>query len=244
MTKRTKNYTYSPHGFTLLETLTSIAILALVIIGPLSVIMSSSSYARQTKDVVIATYLAEESIELLQNQYDSLYLFCKNEPTHALCETETEESGGQIAWRVFKERLGAIDGYPSCYLSINPDGCSFDYLDMTKGTTTTPPRYTSNDTECPFLVGVVTPLDEGEGPSEESLYTYACAGLPEHITGSTTNTQFKRTVFVTQVPTFEGGFPEESQYNDDLRVTAEIEFKGVNGLTQVQRIIRFFHARP
>ncbi len=232
----------SSKAFTLLETLTSIAILSLVIIGPLTVIMGSSGYARQTKDVMVATYLAEESIELLQNQYDSLYLFCKNQSGDPLCETETEEVSGQVAWRLFKERLGSVDGYPSCYTSENPSGCSFDYLDMTAPSTTTPPRYVVSGEECPFLTGVIT--DVGGEERDESLYTYACAGLPSHITGSTTNTQFTRRVLVEQVPTFETALPQNEQYNDDLRVTAQIEFKGVNGVTQVQKIVRFFHARP
>ena len=67
-------------AFTLLETLTSIAILSFVIVGPLTVIMGSSSYARQTKDVMVATYLAEESEKILQNQYETLYIDCKNQP--------------------------------------------------------------------------------------------------------------------------------------------------------------------
>lgn len=228
-------------AFTLLETLTSIAILSFVIVGPLTVIMGSSSYARQTKDVMVATYLAEESVELLQNQYDTLYIYCKNQPADTFCATSTGEVGGQIAWRLFKERLGAVDGYPSCYVNANPSGCSFDYLDMSGEATTTPPRYVVNDTECPFLVGVATPIVGGDG---ESLHTYACTGIPAHITGTVDVMTFARSVFIEQIPTFESSLPEEEQYNDDLRVTAQIKFKGVNGVTQTQKIVRFFHARP
>lgn len=241
MQKCTHNKIGYLKAFTLLETLTSIAILSFVIIGPLSVIMGSSSYARQTKDVMIATYLAEESVELLQNQYDTLYIYCKNQPADPFCATSTGEVGGQIPWRLFKERLGAIDGYPSCYSNSNPDGCSFDYLDMAGGATTTPPRYSVNDVECPFLVGVTTPIVGGDG---ETLYTYACAGVPAHITGSVSVMNFVRSVSVEQIPTFESSLPEDEQYNDDLRVTAQIKFKGVNGVTQTQKIVRFFHARP
>lgn len=228
-------------AFTLLETLTSIAILSLVIIGPLTVIMGSSSYARQTKDVMVATYLLEESVELLQNQYDTLYIYCKNQPSDPFCATSTGEVGGQIPWRLFKERLGAIGGYPSCYSASNPGGCSFDYLDMAGGATTTPSRYLVSGVECPFLVGVTTPIVGGDG---ENLYTYACSGIPAHINGSVSIMNFARSVFVEQIPTFEGSLPQDQQYNDDLRITAQIKFKGVNGVTQTQKIVRFFHARP
>jgi prepilin-type N-terminal cleavage/methylation domain-containing protein len=165
-------------AFTLLETLVSLAILALVIVGPLAVISSSSGYARQTKDGIVATYLAEEAIELLQNQYASLYIFCKNQPSDPLCVTSSGETAGQIAWRLFKERLSSSGGQPSCFLkhedgsSDNPFGCSYDLIDFSGDITSEPPvRYVSSDNECRYLAGASStiPLSSARYP-----YAYVC----------------------------------------------------------------------
>jgi type II secretory pathway pseudopilin PulG len=239
----------SVKGFTLLETLTSIAILSFVIIGPLSVIISSSSYARQTKDVIVGTYLAEEAIELLQNQYDSLYIYCKNHQDQAdpLCGTVTNETPGEITWRLFKERLGPVGGQPTCYA---PSKCAFDFQDMTGDPTVTPPRYTYSGpgaTECPYLVAVTRVITGGEGQPAETLQTYACKGVPAHITGGTvSNTQFARSISVEQASTFsfESTLPQAEQYNDDLRISSEVTFKGVNGVSKSVKVTRFFHRRP
>jgi prepilin-type N-terminal cleavage/methylation domain-containing protein len=154
-------------GFTLLETLVSVGILALVIVGPLAAIMNSSSYARQTKDAMVATYLAEEAIELLQNQYDSLYVYCKKNSGVDPCNTTGSETAGQTAWRVFKERLNAGGGQPSCFLSghvsdpsviANPDGCSYDFEHLIGDITVNPTRYVSSDDECLYLVGASTTI--------------------------------------------------------------------------------------
>ncbi len=244
------NFTVSNKAFTLLETLTSITILSLVLIGPLSVIISSSSYARQTKDVITATYLAEEVVELLQNQYDSMYIYCRNHQDQAdpVCSTATNETSGQIAWRLFKEKLGPVNGAPSCY---SPSKCSFDFQDMLASPTTTPVRYGFSDygaTECPYLVAVnrvITPATGGQ--SAETVQTYACKGVPGHLSGGTvSNVQFARSLSVEQLPTFsfESFLPQDQQYNDDLRITSEVSFKGFNGVTKSVKIVRFLHARP
>lgn len=232
-------------GFTLLETLTSIAILGLILIGPLTVIIGSSTYAKQTKEVMTATYLAEEAIELLQNQYDSLYIFCKNNAADPYCVTSTGEIGGQIPWRLFKAKLGALNGQPSCYLSDNPNGCNFDYLEMMATSTSTPVRHSANSLECNQIVGVATLYTDGVGGQiyPVILNTYMCNGT-DHGTGSITGVRFSRKVTVEQLPTFEGSTPVDSQYNDDLRVKSLVEFRGANGVSKKIEVVRFFHARP
>jgi type II secretory pathway pseudopilin PulG len=66
-------------GFTLIETLVSTFVITMVILGPLTVASNASSYARITKDTLTATYLAQEAIELLRHQQDSIYIRCVQE---------------------------------------------------------------------------------------------------------------------------------------------------------------------
>lgn len=260
---------YSKHiqGFTLLETLTAVAILATIIVGPLAVIVSSSSYARQTKDAVVATYLAEESIELLENQYDSLYLLCKKQPENVLCTPLTGENSGNTSWRLFKERLnskdhlGVSNGQPSCFLKMedgsddNIYGCSYDYQSMVGDITTVPVRYVANTSECPYLVELITSkvvdgIPGGEDreavpTSVKSLHTYVCKGVESHTSAgvlATTTKTYSRSVFIEQLPTFETG-SMFTQYNDDLRIISQVKYKGVNGVTYSARVVRFMHAQ-
>ncbi len=168
-------------GFTLLETLASISMLSLIIIGPLSVTIGSSGYARLTKDTIVATYLAEEAIELLQNQYDSLYIYCKKYASSTLpggyCATTgtPETTTGQTAWRLFKNKLSssAASGAPllggkTCYLpkgsspgystdsTLNIHGCSFDYIHMQATSTQESSKHDASTSNCKYLMPVAT----------------------------------------------------------------------------------------
>lgn len=230
-------------GFTLLETLTSIAILSLVIIGPLAAIINSSSYARQTKDTMVANYLAEEGVELLQNQYDSLYVFCKKQPSDPFCTPlDPYETAGQIAWRLFKSRM--VDngvGFPSCFVngtSINPDGCSYDLVTMIGDITQIPSRYVSTDTTCSDLV------DASSTILGINRHVYICKGVPSHLSGAVLGTKtFSRKVSIEWLPTFESS-PMLSQYDDDLRVTSSVTYRARNGYTTTSTTTRFMHSQP
>lgn len=278
-------------GFTLLETLASVAVLSLVIIGPLSVTISSSGYARLTKDTIVATYLAEEAIELLQNQYDSMYIFCKKNASSTepggYCDPAgtTETSTGQTAWRLFKDKLSGAGGQVTCFLpkgennsypgnqAGNANGCAFDYVNLQASSTEPLVRYDAASSDCKYLVPVSTSTsvslpvtsgggqygsntgDEGEGSggNQEHEYevvtatttSYICKGVQEHAPsgGKVLAKEYVRTITIDQVPTFETGNQNE-QYNDDLRITSNVQFKGLNGLTHNIKITRFMHARP
>jgi type II secretory pathway pseudopilin PulG len=230
-------------AFTLLETLASVTILVFVVIGPLTTILNSSAYARQSKDVMVASYLADEATELLQNQYDSIYIYCKNNPADVLCTPGVTpagdtESNGQLSWKLFKARFGAIDSYHvSC---IYPLTCAYDYTDMTAPINQNPERYTTTGTECPYVVPVktTTPVPGALDGATTDIYTYACAGQPSHTVGTVGATRFTRSVTMQSIGTF------DATYNDDVRVTSQVQFKGLNGLTRSVKVIRFFHARP
>ncbi len=272
-----KFFNTQTQGFTLLETLASIAILSLVIIGPLSVTISSSGYARLTKDTIVATYLAEEAIELLQNQYDSLYVYCRKNASSTdvggLCyPTALEANTGQTSWRIFKDRLSGISGQPTCYLPKNnsgtgsypsnapgnPNGCSFDYQDMQASSTETLVRYNSLSNDCKHMIPISTSTSQyvyttGNGPSQTSGYaltlatstSYVCSGVPAHLPslGIVQPKQYVRSVTIDQIATFETVDANE-QYNDDLRVTSSVSFKGLNGVSHTIKVARFMHARP
>ena len=247
-------------AFTLLETLASIAIISLVIVGPLSVLSSSSSYARQTKDVIIATYLAEEAIELLQNQYDSIYIYCNKNPTAtdpgSLCEPATtpiaETTTGQTAWRVFKERLSSPSAQLSCFKDENADGCTYNATDMIGEITLTPPtRYKAGSGECPRLIKVSKQVitretgGAGNGDLFVTRSSYVCSGGSISAGGAVADTSksFSRSISVEHLPTFETAPLKEEQYNDDLRITSEVTFRSINGRSNTLRVTRFMHAR-
>jgi prepilin-type N-terminal cleavage/methylation domain-containing protein len=246
----------SKRGFTLLETLASVAILTITIIGPLSVVITSSSYARQTKDTIVATYLAEDSIELLQNQFDSLYIYCSKMSSSSLCTPASlTETPNQISWRLFKNRFSNASSSltSSCYENQKPSnqatpGCSFDYSGVTSFPTTTPILYRSDDTaSCAYLAedikDVIVAGSDGNSYLPEQRKTYKCKPSGS---GSGSKT-YARSVSIKQLPTFEGvtdGGPSLNQYNDDLLITSTVTFKSYNGLSRSVNVTRFMHSRP
>ncbi len=232
-------------GFTLLETLASIGILALVIIGPLAVIVNSSSYARKTKDTIVATHLAEEAMELIQNQYDSLYVFCQEESNTCLhTDVYPNETAAQATWRIFKERFTATSSQPSCYIVDNPSGCAFDFLNMKGDITTVPERYVATASECSSIGEFVSPVTQGGVPVDRHMYL--CKGVPAHIPPSAVASakNFRRSITVEKLPAaFESTLPEDEQYYDDLRVTTRVSYQTLNGASSTVAITRFMHAR-
>ena len=53
-------------SFTLIETLVAIAILVVSVMAPLAVASSSYFQARAARDQVVATYLAQEAVEMVR----------------------------------------------------------------------------------------------------------------------------------------------------------------------------------
>ena len=65
-------------GFTLIETLLATMIISMVILGPLTVSITSSAYAKDTKKVITANYLAHEGLELVRFKRDSVFVECQS----------------------------------------------------------------------------------------------------------------------------------------------------------------------
>jgi len=68
---RSKFFSKSGAGFTLVETLVAISVLLLSIAGPLTIATRSLLSARFARDQVTAFYLAQEATELIRNQRDN-----------------------------------------------------------------------------------------------------------------------------------------------------------------------------
>lgn len=225
-TDKYKKQSLQMRGFTLVETLVSTMIITLVILGPLTLASNASSYARLTKDTLIATYLAQESIELLRHQQDSVYIRCI-QATTVSCTAIDNETPQEVAWRTFKARLGSNGQGASCYFTENPTGCSYDFIDMTSNQDYDPTKYASDQTSCDLLA------------LQTSTSLYVCNGARGADEDSIPS-RFSRSVSITSISTITG---TDEAYNDDLRVTVTITFKMTNGYTRQLQVVDFLHAR-
>ncbi len=213
-------------AFTLVETLVATMIISLVILGPLTVAINASTYARQTKDIMTATYLAQEATELLRHLQDSIYLKCVSDTSIAntVCLPQVDSNGiyeipRQTAWRVFKSFLSSG---VSCF---DLTGCSYDFISVTSNENVAPTKYLPSSNLCSTL-------------SIMNNYNYVCSGA--NGSGGTV-TSFSRSVFVETISTFSGN---DSTYNDDLRVSVAVTFKKQNGYNRTVKLVDFLHARP
>ena len=243
-------------AFTLLEVLASLSIVTLVILGPLSSSVNSASFARQTKDVMTSTYLAEEALELLHYQYDSLYLACANDRdacSSLFVPTLDGETSGGKAWRLFKKRLqnsNLLDGTVSCF---DVNGCSYDFLDMRNATNITDPKkYSPTGNYCPKLSLVRSAVI---GTVDGIRNYYVCSGITMADYSSLVDTPlsikktaYSRKVFVESKVTFNEGVTSTAPanlelYHDDLLITATVSFRRANGVVRNIKVVDFLHAR-
>ncbi|MDD4989445.1 MAG: hypothetical protein PHV42_03410, partial [Candidatus Pacebacteria bacterium] len=211
----------------------------LVILGPITSAVNSSSFSRQTKDVMVSTYLAVEATELLHYQYDSLYLQCAN--NKEACDSATvpnvgSETPGEKAWRLLKARL--YDATPPSVSCFDVTGCSYDFLNMLDATSTTAPsKYSPTGAECSKLSRVTDVFNT------LSNNYYVCSGVPSHIVGVAHPTAYSRKVNVVSKATFPESGPSSGWYNDDLIVTSSVSFRRSNGVMRTIQIVDFLHAR-
>jgi hypothetical protein len=240
-------------AFTLLEVLTSLSIVTLVIMGPLTFSVNSAAFSKQSKDVLTSMYLAQESLELLHFQYDTLYIACSR--TKDACDDGIPllpgESLGGKAWRLFKTRLAdTSSGSASCF---SAGGCAFDFLDMTEVISVTPPKkYDPAGTMCPKL-SIVESVVNGYDTTVRNYYV--CSSIDQSDTlrlkdnhFNVKKTAYGRVVKVESVPTFtETNAPTPPAnlglYQDDLIITSTVSFRKSNGVMRDIKVVDFFHPR-
>jgi Tfp pilus assembly protein PilV len=241
----------SIQAFTLIETLIALTVITITIMGPLSVAITTSSYSKNTKDVITANYLAHEGVELVRLKRDSVYLECENDT--ATCPpisfaAANMENLSQTAWRTFKERMrdsvNPTYGLQlSCFTDDNPDGCSFDVLGMVQTGSQTGQRLSSLDTGCSSLF-VDNRLDQttynpsGVGVTDR-VYLCANTGLALGYADS----GFRRVIKLTSVsPQYASSF--QRTYEDDVRVESTVTYTRGLGVQSITRAIDYLHARP
>jgi prepilin-type N-terminal cleavage/methylation domain-containing protein len=117
-------YSTSQLGFSLIETLVAVTILLIVIVGPLSISTMSARSSSYSSEQVVAFFLAQEGIELVQKARDDLLIPYFN-------------SSNPDPWVDFT-RTSAGGSYRRCYVSFNADGCGLTINTDTTGTLITP----------------------------------------------------------------------------------------------------------
>lgn len=108
--KNNSKFTHTPNkllvsGFTLVETLVSVAIFSVSILGLMSVLSDGIADINYSKKKIIATYLAEEGVEYIRNMRDTYALY--------------DIPGGQTGWADFNTKLntGDCDEVNGCYFN-------------------------------------------------------------------------------------------------------------------------------
>ena len=73
-------YKHSQSGFSLVETLVAITILLIIIVGPMTITSQSARSTSFSSEQVVAFFLAQEGLELMQKERDEYYnLHFRNE---------------------------------------------------------------------------------------------------------------------------------------------------------------------
>jgi hypothetical protein len=224
-----------------------------VILGPLSVAISSASYAKNTKDAITATYLAHEGIELVRFKRDSTYVECQNNATTCVLNLLTSgniESVQQGSWRIFKERMRnafnpTLGLQPSCFTDDNTAGCAFDIDGIINTGSDVAERVTGEDDRCDTLYTDnrqdQTPppaLTNGVGVTDR---LYLCK--EKGVTYNYFDSGYKRTVKLTSsyIPVAN---QYQKDYEDDVRIESVVTYTRGMGLLRTIRAVDYFHARP
>lgn len=243
--KRTTPPKLTFKAFTIIEVLVALWIITVAVLGPLTSALNSSANTRDSKNIVVAAYLAQESFELLRFERDTIFLRCiSNDATCtavALPIPATDfEHGHEAAWRLFKDVLANGSSTDSCFVNQNANGCTYDVEGFLNSPTSNPVIYNSNIALCPFLYRDDRE-QKGTASSSPTDGMYLCNnhGLPF------TSTTFKRVVKVTSIPTIQPNIPGsyDEIYNDDLRIVVEVSYSKSNSLTKKVSSVDFMRAR-
>lgn len=242
----------STKAFTLVETLVATAIITMVILGPLTVAITSASYAKDSKDAITATYLAHEGIELVRFKRDSAFVECQNGVSTCIPQSFAAaqmENIQQASWRTFKERMrNAVNPIlglqPSCFSDDNQDGCSFDTFGITNTGSDAGERFIGTDDRCSTLYND-NRVDQQYGYNTAGFgFTdrmYACKASGASY--SYMDSGYKRIIKLTSLSRpFADTY--EKTYEDDVRVESTVTYTRGMGIKHTARAIDYLHARP
>lgn len=120
-------------GFSLVETLVAVSILLIVIIGPMTISMSTARSTSFSSEQVVAFFLAQEGAELAQKARDQYILDHFLPVSHANYRSNP--------WQNFTD-ITAAGEYASCYQSV---GCGLELIDgNVNGELVSPPTGCAN----------------------------------------------------------------------------------------------------
>ena len=107
-------------AFTLVETLVAIAILVTSVVAPLTIAANSMFQARYSRDQIVATYLAQESVEMIRYVRDRNMMNALQGRTADWLEFIPRERWFSPDWNT------AQDGnFQICSNPQNPDSCPY-----------------------------------------------------------------------------------------------------------------------
>lgn len=115
-------------GFTLVETLVAITILMIAIAGPLVIATKGLTSATYSKDQMIASFLAQESMEVIKNVHDNNVYPYKSDEVQLL--VHWLDGLGTIGQKYDAAGIGSpqIQG---CTITASSPGCAIYYSDVT-----------------------------------------------------------------------------------------------------------------
>ncbi len=214
-------------GFTLIEALAGIFILTTVIGGPMTIAGRAAQDVRQSREVFIATYLAQEAIELLRFKRDSIFLECSDASsyncplgTFTVGATTIQEFPNEAAWRKFKEQFGSV-GSTSCF---STDGCAFDIKSLASNVTNplAAPAdiYAPSGASCSSLYQDTSKMMQPYSVAAAPDYMYFCS---THKGVNATDSFLKRVVTMTSSSTF-SGLSYDAMYGDEVKVDVTVYY--------------------
>lgn len=186
---------YTQSGFSLVETLVAITILLIVIVGPLTIVTTTSKSTNFSNAQVVGFYLAQEGAELAQKARDDIVLDRFLDPIADATEYN------DTPWADFiDESTGASGGiYQDCFISNGR--CGLEIGEDSEGSVATPIDCSSGTDACKLYY-------DTDVANIRSRYTY------DSVSGDI-ETPYKR--FITFENIDPGG-------TDEIRVVSRVEW--------------------
>jgi type II secretory pathway pseudopilin PulG len=156
-------------GIAMIESLISITIILTSIMAPMSVIISSSKFARAGIMRIQATYIANDGAEMILNYRKTLNTFCFKNPTYPHCDSGPGGDLSISSFNLFVEQMTDLyaSGGTDCTKSVP---CVFD---ETSFVATEAPAYVdfqSKRSTCGFLKKDPVSKTFGCGSGEETRF--------------------------------------------------------------------------